>query len=379
MKKRASIILYIIALFTLFLAFCSFAIDGTIIFTKRFKLQNITESTALAAAQEFDNTIDYNSKKTSTASINANVREVATKTFNILKNDSLENATMQISVDTESNKVLIKTECKAQTYFLAFLGVKWVNLKAKACATSEIISAVAKHAGINWLTNKAAYISDILFSSDNLKDTAILFPLGNDSSASIVKDSEKVGYIFNLIDSENNEGLNLGPGGYITIKLPTPILDKTGYDLEIDEAGALEGYMVFAGIDKNPDNPYVNANNIGDGISWTNISACGISKWTDNDKSINGEYYANTNSLGSQRKVYGSNYFDISNGCAGNISMIKYLRIVDDNSETAFVSKNKSTYYKTTLYGESNGITAGADIDAIKILNHVKLINSRDF
>lgn len=374
MRKKASITLYIIALFTLFLAFCSFAIDGTIIFTKRFKLQNITESTALAAAQEFDNA----SKKASSKNIEENVRNVATETFNILKNDSLENATIKISINTESNKVLIKSECKAQTYFLAFLGVKWVNLKARACATNEIISAIAKHAGINWLTNKAAYMSDIIFSGEDLMDTAILFPLGNNLSASIVAEqtTNKIGYIFNLIDSENNEGLSLGPGGYITIKLPTPILDKPGYDLEIDEAGAQEGYMVFAGIDKNPDNPYINAKNMGDGISWSNISACGTST---NSSTIDGDYHAQTNSLGSQRKVYGSNYFDISNGCGGNISMIKYLRIIDDNSETAFVTNNKRDYYKTTLYGEASGITSGADIDAIKILNHIKLIDSKDF
>lgn len=372
MKKKASVTLYIIALFTLFLAFCSFAIDGTIIFTKRFKLQNITESTALAAAQEFDNV-----SKKSEENVGENVKNVARQTFEILKNDSLENATIEISVNTESNKVLIKSECKAQTYFLAFLGVKWVNLKAKSCATSEILSVNAKHAGINWLTSKAAYISDILFSGDDLKDTAVLFPLGSSFSASIVTESsDKVGYIFNLIDSENDEGLSLGPGGYITIKLPTPILDKSGYDLEIDEAGALEGYMVFAGIDNNPDNPYINSKTTGDGISWTNISACGTSV---NSSSVDGNYYAQTSSLGSQRKVYGSNYFDISNGCGGNISMIKYLRIIDDNSETAFVTNNKSDYYKTTLYGEASSITAGADIDAVKILNHVKLINSKDF
>ena len=53
-KKNASTIIYLIFFLVVFLAFCSFAVDATIIFTDRTKLQNATESAALAAASAFN-------------------------------------------------------------------------------------------------------------------------------------------------------------------------------------------------------------------------------------------------------------------------------------------------------------------------------------
>ena len=53
---------------------------------------------------------------------------------------------------------------------------------------------------------------------------------------------------YRLINSDSSKGLSLGPGGYVTIRLPVPIVNKEGYDLYIREAGAAkDGYMVFAG------------------------------------------------------------------------------------------------------------------------------------
>ncbi len=59
--------------------------------------------------------------------------------------------------------------------------------------------------------------------------------------------------------------------------------------------------------------------------------------------------------------------------------MAKYIRIVDDNNESAFVTSDASTYYKTMLYGEASSTTSGADIDAVSVLNHVKLIAASSF
>ena len=59
--------------------------------------------------------------------------------------------------------------------------------------------------------------------------------------------------------------------------------------------------------------------------------------------------------------------------------MAKYIRIVDDNQESAFVTSGDGKYYKAMLYGESSTATAGADIDYVKVLNHVKLVPASSF
>lgn len=369
-KLQASALIYFISLFMVFLAFAAFAVDGAIVLTNRMKLQNITETTALAAASEFN----YSSMASS-SDIQKQVGNTATNTFSVLKSDGLSNASIDnLNVSTASNKVLIKTSMIAQPYFLAFLGVSGIDLSAQACAVSEQLPVTANYSGVNWITAKAAYYSDIVSKKLNLNDTAILLPLGDFKSASY--DFNSGAMYFNLLNSDDSQPLSLGPGGFVTIKLPAPIIDKSGYDLYIKEAGdALEGYMVFAGLDNDPTDPYVNVDKAGSGISWMNISCAGVSS----DLGTNAHQQAATK-LGTaqQDKFYGSGYFDIGDSCTGGMSMVKYIRIVDDNSESAFVNTN-GTYYKTMQYGEASTATSGADIDNVKVLNHVRLIAASSF
>ena len=125
--------------------------------------------------------------------------------------------------------------------------------------------------------------------------------------------------------------------------------------------------MVFAGVDQNPTNPYVSVDSPGGGIYWINITSSGYS-----DDIANPFGTATTKlSTANQDKIYGSAYFDID---ASNISIVKYIRIIDDNDESAF-AKTGSFYYRTKIYGDSSTATAGADIDAVKVLNHVRLIS----
>jgi len=206
-----------------------------------------------------------------------------------------------------------------------------------------------------------------------LNDTAILMPVGNTPSASYQSSFVNFGLINNDVEDDTAKGdaLSLGPGGFITMRLPAPIVDKTGYDLFVKEVGdSIEGYMVFAGIDADPTDPYVKKGSTGS-INWVNISSCGVSNsnlGTLAHQSANTELSSNTD------KFYGSGYFDFSK-CTPTITMAKYIRIIDDNEESAFVSNDKNTYYKVMMYGEASTATAGADIDAVKVLNHVKLIN----
>lgn len=383
-KRRASSTIYIIFLLVLFLAFAAFAVDGTIVFTNRMKLQNVAEMTALAGASEFNYVTGA-----LPAGIVLEVRQTATKTFQLLKSDSLQSAQIldvndndndagsdgiddDVEVNTATKHVRINVRYISKPFFLSFLGVSGITLSAKACAVSEPLSVTANYGGINWVTPNAAYRSDILSKNVNMNDTAILNPLGNFYSASIDSGTKFVN--FSLIDSENSQPLSLGPGGFITIKLPAPIIDKTGNDLYIAEAGgALEGYMVFAGIDKDPANPYVDAGKVGGGISWINMTGSGTSTMLANPFGV-----ASTNlSTGPQAKFYGSGYFDIAKS---GLSIVKYIRIIDDNAENGFM-KNASDgqYYKTMLYGEASSATSGADIDAVNVLNHVKLIPASSY
>lgn len=382
MKKRnASAVVYLIFMFTTLLGFCAFAIDATIIFTTRAKLQSATEMTAFAAASAFNS---------STMVIPSDIESAANNTFNLLKVSDLKHAKIVTPIDVKLNskKVLIKTQVNAQTYFLAFLGVPYVELNAQALAVSEELPVTANYTNINWVTRSQAYITDIISKWLNFNDTAILSPIGGFMSASIEQFSSKP--LFYLIAGDDDTPLSLGPGGYITVKLPNPIIDKPGPDLFVKESGAsLEGYFVFVGLDKSPTNPYVDYSQPGDGIKWKNISCSGISDSKQAGNNV-GAYEVSTTTLGPQVKFYGSGSFDIGGSCSGapfNLSMAKYLRIVDDNDESAFV---KSTlpqvppppapqpappynYYKAMMYGESSTPTAGVDIDTINVLNHVKL------
>lgn len=369
-QKKASSTVYIIFLIIILLAFLSFAVDGTIILTNRVKLQNAVEMTALAAASEFSSLPQ--------TQVTQNVTDAATNTFNLLKKDSLQSATITTSVKNiaADKKVLINGTMISQPFFLSFLGVSGVKLEAKACAQSKGPPVTANYPGINWLTVSAAYLSDILSEDTNLRDTAILTPLGDFKSASY--DSGIVN--FALIQGGDNQPLSLGPGGFVTMKLPVPVIDKPGPDVHIKEVGAIEGYFVFVGLDNDPAHPYVQTSKPGNGITWVNISCSGISDAQDTDNIV-GAYNVPTG-LGNKDKFYGSGAFDLGDDCitgtANDISMAKYIRIIDDNDESAFVITG-TKYYKAMLYGEASTATAGADIGDVSVLNSIELISPANF
>lgn len=359
-KKKASSTLYFIFFLIIFLAFCAFAVDGTIVFTNRVKLQSMTETAALAAAEMFNSDSD---PLTISASERGYVQSVANDTFASLQGGSLKYAKVDDVILDPNNPILtLKTSMISQPLFLSFLGVSGINLEAQAKAQSEQLSVYGVgDTSIHWATKRATYSADVIEN-----DTVILKPLGDFASASFV--SGKVNYkLISSYNSASPDPLSLGPGGFITIKLPAPIINKTGPDLQVIESGAREGYMVFAGLDNDPNNPYIDNTDTGGGISWVNISCTG-------NPVINGDTSHGTamlTNLGQQGTFYGSGNFDLDNHCAGGISMIKYIRIIDDNEESGYIQGNGNT--KVMLYGESSSPTPGADIDVVKVLNYVHL------
>lgn len=371
-KRNASSTLYIIIFFITFLAFAAFAVDGTLTWTNRMKLQNATESAALAAAGEF-----YKYSSGNSALVETNARD----TFNNLKADILggintsDTNKFKVSANPATRTVCISVDMPSPTFFLSFLGVNSVGLKSNACAVSEELDIKASYAGINWLTVNAAYLSDILSKDLNYNDTAILTPIGNFVNSQSI--DATTNYVdFSRINYGDNLSLSLGAGGFITIKLPAPIIDKPGNDLMIEEAGdANEGYMVFAGIDVDPDKPYVRHGEEGSGIVWVNITNAGTS--VNSDMSTLAFDMESTGSMGFQYRIFGSGYFDIAKK---GLSMVKYIRIVDDNEESAVFKttapSGNVTYKKVKLLGEASTSTPGADIDYVKVLNHVRLVPS---
>lgn len=419
-KKSASTIVFVIFFFFMFLIFAAFGVDGTITLANRAELQYATEQAALAGASAFTSSKDaitgttadvYTARRTA-------AEQAATSAFNLLNKGSLKNSTIEVSFPEDTSlRIHVATTMISQPFFLSFFGVAGINLSADAYATSEPLAVSSSYGtAVNWITQSASYLSDILsitandsgtILTTNYRDTVILRPLGSNatiSTSASFNSAEATVPMFSLINSADNHPLSLGPGGFITIKLPAPIIDKPGPDLYIREAGdALEGYFVFAGIDVNPYDPYVDAKKRGSGISWINISCSaaihpgfgGTPEVPESDTpaNVNIAYNALTNStvLGYQNKFYGSAYFDLSDSCitgsTNGISVVKYIRIIDDNQETAFVSSpedvinnvNPRHFYKTMLYGESSTSTAGADIDQVVVLNHVKLITRTQY
>ena len=390
-KKKASSIVYIIFFFVFFLALCAFAIDATIIFTNREKVQNAAEIAALAGASAFE-TDD-----------NAKAIKAATDTFKLLvpggaKIPSYTDTKffeVKTFIKTTPNgterRVLVSVKALSQTFFLTFLGSSEVPLDANACAVRENLPIKSTYGSkVIWMSSAATYTSDILSTKyiaddqNNYKNTAMVLPLGNSlSGAKSASYSTATPTTPNLglIDSSDKSPLSLGPGGYITIKLPAPIVDKPGNDLYVEEIGAAkEGYLVFAGIDNNPDNPYVDPTLPKGLISWVNISCSGNN---DGLGDIVPKFpMADLINLTTKKdKVYGSAYFDLKNTCIStvvngksNLNLAKYLRIIDDNAEDAYYGNNY-----VNIYGEASTSTAGADIDSVKILDHVRLIPPTDF
>lgn len=360
-KKNASTLIYLIFLFSVILAFCAMAIDATIIYTTRMKLQDATEKAAMAGAGEFSKTTISIPEQTH---IEQAAKSKARNTFKHFLFGALnQNNTKIDSVEAKysSRKILINSSVSSPTFFLAFLGVQSVKVKAKVCAVSEKLDVKNNTTPtIMWITLKALYYSSVI---NHPQDTSIAGPLGQVISANPEAK-------FNLITNLDGHPLSLGPGGYLTVKLPVPLVNKPGYDLFIEEAGdALEGYFVFAGLDVDSAEHYLNQSSPGFGIQWKNITCSAVG-----ERPKLGPYTVDTPPTGNQKKIYGSAYFDLGDDCV-NLSLVKYIKIVDDNSESAFVfNQDTDSYYKTMLYGEASTATAGADIDAIQVLNFVKLI-----
>ena len=422
-RKGASIIILAFSLIAI-LGLSSLVVDLGMILNRRYELQKAVESAALISASEYelyesdqDTAGDFRLRFPPDAKINNSTTGVAGINYKKLKdtNQFLQYGTdtVNISFDKDSRAVKVEATATVHTYIISILGIKKIKIYAKAAAVNVpvYLSRLFPKPNGSILSGE----NDLAVPGPDYKDTEIHDPLGSDTTGgahptgTAYNRNNKFDNIYGPPDSKS---LSLGPGGFITIKLPATIYDGKGADFIIYERGNAEGYFVFAGIDVNPANPYIDAANPGGGIKWINVSCTGIPLYAkmDDDETI-GSYRTTVSVNGSSYtvyKFYGSGLFDLGDRCdsltdgaiydptqvttAPSIKNVKYLKIIDDNMEDGFFLQPRLNFTNhpnsTTntehgipmiMPGEHSTFTPGADIDAIAILHHSRLISLADY
>ncbi|OGI01267.1 MAG: hypothetical protein A2Y25_01915 [Candidatus Melainabacteria bacterium GWF2_37_15] len=396
-KKGSSIIILVFSIMAL-LGLCTFALDLGLILNQRYELQKAVESAALLAASEYE---IYETGGTFIMPTQAQITTNATSHYDALVNSNQFitgfGGTPTINVNPTSRAVSITADATVPTYLLAVLGVKEINIQAAAAAVNlpVYLSSTFPKPGGSILQGAGA----------TFKDMDIKQPLGsvtpNTGTITVYNQNTDIKKLYGQPDGKV---LSLGPGGYITLRLPTTLVNGNGFDFAIYERGHAEGYFVYAGIDTNPNDPYVDASDPGGGISWVNISCTGTPLYVNiNTIEMIGSHMVDVPYSGATlttHKFYGSGLFDLGAKCtnggvtvydgtdpaaaAPKISNVKYIRIIDDNKEDGFFIQPPfggitPSAIPTLLPGEHSTITPGADIDGVEIYHHSRLISLTDY
>jgi len=364
MKKRqgASLVVFVFGISAI-LALASLVVDIGILINCQNELQKAVESAALVGASELEFELDT---VNDTVSIDStDIQNIIITTFYRMPPESslVSNINLLFNplndIKFTSKAVRVAATADVNTYFTKFIGFNKFTITARAAAISV-----------------PAYLSSKFPTPGGSVDTVnsvLRQPIGGN-----INQNYNSGWEYdNVYGYPDNKALSFGPGGYITMQLPAPLVDNEGADLYIKQVGNLKGYFVFAGND-DPVTTGV--------IKWINISCTGIPVGTEQTGKV-GAYYSDVsvNSI-QQTKFYGSGYFDLGLACdstydgtsttANNIKSAKYLRIIDDNVEDGFMEDNP--IQPVILAGDHSSITPGINIDAVAILHHTKLVDYSD-
>jgi Flp pilus assembly protein TadG len=373
-KKGVSLVIVITSLMILLVA-AGLVIDTGIVVNAQADLQKQVETAALYGATALE------AKKTGTIiSVNTtNLNSYITQIFNLSKSMNFESTLVNIDISqAQSKAVAVKAEGYVPMSFLPLTGISVVKIEAQS-------AAMANPFYLSPDFPQTPTKGSVLVGTS--AETDIRRPLGMNQSLSY--DSSGNLNINYLYGSPDNRAISLGSGGYVMIRLPIPLIDEDGFDLYIKELGNMEGYFVFAGNDIDPNNPYVDETKQGSGISWTNISCTGTPEGENIATSAVGAYSINVKHLDgsttTETRFFGSGYFDIGATCSNNsgnsynknIKAAKYLKIVDDNQEDGFLTDNPTV--PAAIFGEHSSVTPGADIDAVGVLHHSRLIKYSEF
>ncbi len=399
MKKRkgSSVIILVFSIFAL-LGLASFVLDLGLILNQRYELQKAVESAALISASEFEIyeqgnnfRVPNSAQITDPATGNAGLHYRALLDTNQVIQGISDTPT--ITLNRASRAVRVRVDADVSTYFLSALGVKTIRIRARAAAVNMPVFLSSRF---------PVPTGSILNGNGTYFDTEIKQPLGGTTTDTARVFNQNVDFD-NIYGPPDGLALSLGPGGYITLKLPATLVDGKGFDFAIHERGHAEGYYVYAGIDKDLNDPYVDALNPGGGIHWVNVSCTGVPLHVNKNEFI-GSFRANVLINGISRqdyRFYGSGFFDLGSKCtsagtviydgtggtagAPRISNVKYLKIIDDNREDGFLIQphygltNPPSAIPMLIPGEHSTFTPGADMDAIEIFHHSRLISLTDF
>lgn len=386
-RKGSSVIILIFSIMAI-AGLSSFALDLGLILNQRYELQKAVESAALISASEYE---PYENGANYTVPTQANIDANADDNYEALrdKNQLLTGiaANSAITIDPTSRAVVVNADTEVNTYFINIVGISKIEIKAEAAAINmpAFLSPVFPKPTGSILMGTGAYL-----------DTEIKQPLGSvaTNTTDILNRNADIDNIYGIPDGRT---VSMGPGGYVTIKLPTTLVDGKGIDFAIYERGHAEGYFVYAGIDTDPSNPYINASTPGGGLSWVNVSCTGI-PLNVNKNGIIGAHVTNVTLNGANlltHKFYGSGLFDLGATCtdsggtavyntgAAKISNVKYLKIIDDNREDGFYLQPRlgigsPSAIPTLIPGEHSTFTPGIDLDAVEIYHHSRLVRITD-
>lgn len=343
------------------LGFAALAIDLGISNNVHNELQKATNTAALAGALELEpdelgNIDETIAKQTALNAFQLAIQNQPYVSSAVLVNGSSgATSTSDLSfIETipTSRAVRLHTRAQVPTYFMAVIGITSLEINARAAAMS-----CPAYPSLNQPAPAGSLIaSEIMDPVGGINGNVYKCTGGSPADASYI------------LGPPDNVPVALGPGGSVTLMMPAPIVDGNGGDLYVKEIGDLEGYYIYVGTD-----------NGGSAIQWNNISCTGTP--SENAVATTGGTlagaYADEN---GQYKFYGSGLFDLGATCSGpganysaNINNAIYVRIVDDNAEDGFLSNDLTK--PSLLQAEHASTSPGADIDAIAVLHHSRLVD----
>ncbi|MEW5821868.1 MAG: pilus assembly protein TadG-related protein [Cyanobacteriota bacterium] len=329
-EKGVSLVLLAFGLAAL-LGFAALAIDMGNAFNVQNELQKATTTAALAGASAFNPNINVSSSQNMT-----NINNAVNDTFNLSKSSeaSLSAATIvgNIQVDPKSGAVRLQTRANAQTFFINIIGIKTLEVNARAAALNLPTSFIV--------------MNDLFPLPQADQKKTIAFNESDDMSA------PQINYY------------NPPPGGKVQIVCTLPLVNSPGPELTIVESGDLDGYRVFVASD--PGGP------------WYNISSKG--KSIESGPGPQPPDPSAPTAPPEQWRFFGSGAFDLD---GTGIENARYVAVVDDAIEDGYLAANKAAYIASGAYAPVEDLTIGEkgiamEVDGIIIHQHAMSITYED-
>lgn len=360
-EKGLSLVVFALGLGAL-LGFAALAIDLGISNNIQNELQKATTTAALVGALEMEPDEMGNINQTDARDATITSFTDAIANIPMLQNATFVNpsdgstalpapgdASSPLFIRTlpSSRAVRIQTRAEVNTFFMAVIGIKSLQVNAQAAAIN-----CPSYPALNLPAPTGSVVaSDIKDPVGGINPNGFKATAPNEASF--------------IIGSPDDVPVALGPGGSVELRMPAPIIDGPGGDIYIKEIGDLEGYYLYISVDGQP---------------WVNISCTGTP--TENAlANIGGTAagaYADSN---GDYKFYGSGLFDLGTACGvapntiynADIKNATKLMIVDDNVEDGILSSDLS---RATLFpGEHSSTSPGADLDSVAVLHHSRVID----